>query len=202
MIGREDWALLDAWRGGDAGAGERLFQTLVDGLTRFFASKLDREVEDLVQDTFVGLLDGAADFRRETSVRTMAFVIARRRLYDHFARKRRSPLDFAEVSAVDLGASPASAVAERQEHRRLLLALRTIPLEQQVLLELAYWEDLTGPELAVVLDVPANTVRSRLSRARDALAAALARLAESPEQMASTLDDLAAWSARVKARAP
>lgn len=202
MIGREDWALLDAWRGGDTAAGERLFQALVDGLTRFFASKLDREVEDLVQDTFVGLLDGAAAFRRETSVRTMAFVIARRRLYDHFARTRRSPLDFTEVSAIDLGASPASAVAARQEHRRLLLALRTIPLEQQVLLELAYWEGLPGPELALVLDVPANTVRSRLSRARDALAAALARQAESPEQLASTLDDLAAWSARVKARAP
>ena len=92
-------------------------------------------------------------------------------------------------------------MAARQEQRHLLHALRTIPLEQQILLELAYWEELTGPELGEVLGVPANTVRSRLSRARDALAAALARIAESPELLTSTLDDLDAWTARTRAAA-
>jgi RNA polymerase sigma-70 factor (ECF subfamily) len=197
----DDWVLLDAWRSGDEGHGARLFHRHVEAITRFFSNKHDRDVEDLVQDTFLGLLKGTDGFRRDASVRTILFVIARRRLYDRLSRTREQPVDFDEVSVTDLGVSPSGAVAARQEHRRLLHALRTIPLDQQILLELAYWEDLDGPALAEVLGIPANTVRSRLSRARDRLAEALAQLAESPEQLASTLDDLAAWTARVRSAA-
>jgi RNA polymerase sigma-70 factor (ECF subfamily) len=52
-----------------------------------------------------------------------------------------------------------------------------LPMDQRIALELAYWEGLSGPEVATVLGVNANTVRSRLARARDALRAEIAALA-------------------------
>ena len=45
-------------------------------------------------------------------------------------------------------------------------ALRRIPLELQVALELYYWEGMAGPELAAALDLPEGTVRTRLRRGR------------------------------------
>ena len=51
-----------------------------------------------------------------------------------------------------------------------------IPLDDQIALELAYLESMSTREIAGVLEIPENTVRSRLSRARDKLRAVLAEL--------------------------
>jgi RNA polymerase sigma-70 factor (ECF subfamily) len=193
-----DRALLARWQAGDARAGEELFQRHVDAITRFFRNKVSRDVEDLVQDTFLGLVRSAAQFRAEASVRTLLFVIARRRLYDHVAQLRREPVDFTSVSVTDLGMRPPERIAARQQHRLLLRALRAIPIDHQIVLELYYWEELDGPELAEILDVAPPTVRSRLARARAALEQAVGRLAESPEAVATTLDGLDRWAREVR----
>ena len=51
----------------------------------------------------------------------------------------------------------------------MLDALRELPLEQQLLLELHYWEELEGEQLAEVFEIEPATTRSRLFRARHAL---------------------------------
>ena len=61
--------------------------------------------------------------------------------------------------------------------------LARIPLDDQIALELAYFEGLSTKEIAEILAIPDNTVRSRLSRARDRLRDALAQLA-SPDDAA------------------
>jgi RNA polymerase sigma-70 factor (ECF subfamily) len=171
-----------------------LFERHVAAVTRFFRNKVDRDVDDLVQETFLGCLEAAASFRGQASLRSFLLGIARHKLYDRFARARRTSFDPVTQSVVDLGTSPSSAVARGQEQRLLLEELRAVPLEYQVVLELAYWEDLSGEEIAGVLAVPHNTVRSRLSRARAALERALERLAESPEVLRSTRSDLEGWA--------
>ena len=80
----------------------------------------------------------------------------------------------------------------------LLQALRQIPLESQLLVELYFWEELTAREVAEILAVPEGTVRTRLRRARQLLEQALGRLAESPGLLASTLADLDGWALRVR----
>lgn len=62
----------------------------------------------------------------------------------------------------------------------MLRALRCIPLDHQILVEPFYWEGLTGPDLATVLEVPEGTVRTRLRRARALLAEKIEELADSP----------------------
>jgi RNA polymerase sigma-70 factor (ECF subfamily) len=52
----------------------------------------------------------------------------------------------------------------------MLSALRRLPLDDQLLLQMHYWDGLTGPALSRALDLPEGTVRSRLRRAKAKLA--------------------------------
>jgi RNA polymerase sigma-70 factor (ECF subfamily) len=192
-----DLELLERWRGGDVESGEQLFRRYVDQLERFFRNKIDRGAEDLIQNTFLACLEARDRFRGSSSFRTYLFGIAHNLLLGHYRRQRRA-IDFEHTSVVDLGASPSGPLARREEHDALLRALRSIPLDYQVVLELAYWEDLTGPEIGEILQLPANTVRSRLARARAALRDALARMISSPSLLRSTLDELDRWAEGVR----
>jgi len=66
-----------------------------------------------------------------------------------------------------------------------------LPIDQQIALELTYWEDLPAPEIAHVLNVPLNTVYSRLRRAREHLRAALGRFSTDGAEIEGALRELA-----------
>ena len=71
-------------------------------------------------------------------------------------------------------------LAANEQQTRVLEALRHIPVEMQLMIELYYWEEMTGPQLAQVLDIAEATVRTRLHRARAKLKQALEDLAVDP----------------------
>jgi RNA polymerase sigma-70 factor (ECF subfamily) len=102
-------------------------------------------------------------------------------------------MDFGITSLLDLGVSPSTAFAKDEEQRLVLEGLRRLPVDQQILLELFYWQDLKGPELAKVLDVAEATVRTRLFRARQQLREIIAaihsgKLARDVEDTARAID--------------
>ena len=201
---RNDFELLEAWRGGDEAAGRELFSRYFDAVYRFFRNKIDEGAEDLVQQTFMGLVQGKDKFRGDASFRTYVFMIARKRLYT-FLRDRdraRDPLEFHSTSVADLGlVSPSRAVAVRQEQQLLLQALRRLPLEMQVALELFYWEEMSVTEIADVLETPVGTVKSRLQRARVRLDEILVQLSESDEALLkSTMDNFEVWAKDLQAQ--
>lgn len=200
---RGDFELLEAWRGGDEAAGRELFARYFDAVYRFFRNKVDDAAEDLVQQTFMGLVQGKDRFRGEASFRTYVFMIARKRLYT-FLRDRdraRDPMEFHSTSVADLGlVSPSRAVVVRQEQQLLLQGLRRLPLEMQVALELFYWEELSVTEIADVLETPVGTVKSRLQRARVRLDEILVELSNSDEALLkSTMDNFEAWAKDLQA---
>lgn len=169
-----DRELLEAWRKGDKGAGNELFNRHFDALRRFFRSKVDiTDVEDLIQRTLLSCLESVARFRGEASFRTYLFVIARRQLCDHIDRRgrhaRREAVDLTVRSIRDMGLSPSRIVANQEDHALIAEAMSHIPVDFQITLELYYWEQLKGPELAEVLGISPTTVRTRLHRARGAL---------------------------------
>ena len=188
---RSDDELLEAWRGDDRDAGDELIRRHFDAICRFFRAKLGDDVEDLIQRTFLDCVKSRHRVE-DGSFRAYLFAVAKHRLYDHLRARRRGPeqVDVSLQSLADLGTSPSQQVARNQEEELLLAALRHIPLDFQIALELAYWEGMSGPEIAIVLDIPANTVRSRLSRARAAVREHIERLAGSAALGERTLDTL------------
>ena len=182
-IVRSDLELLDAWRSGDIAAGDELVSRHWASISRFFRAKVGDDGADLISQTFLACVE-SKDRIAGDNIKAYLFGVARRRLADHIRKRTRSPaLDFAVSSLVDLGTGPATAVARRQRSELLRDGLARIPLDDQIALELAYFEAMSTAEIAGVLEIPENTVRSRLSRARDKLRAALTSLG-SPEEAA------------------
>jgi RNA polymerase sigma-70 factor (ECF subfamily) len=175
---RSDLDLLAAWRGGDPGAGSELLRRHFDELLRFFLNKVDDGVEDLLQRTMLACVESRDRFRGDSSFRTYLFRVARNEVYAHWRRRRsdRQHLDTGVSSVADLAASPSRVLAQRHEQRVLLEALRGIPLDFQIALELHYWEQLSTVELSEVLEIPQGTVKSRLRRGRELLHERMAAL--------------------------
>ncbi len=197
MTASSDIDLLEAWRGGDRSAGDRLFERHFSGIFRFFRTKVDHgAAEDLTQATFLACVDGRDRFLQSASFRTYLFAIARNQLLMHFRKRARRDLVVSPqtASAIDLGASPGSLVVAKEEQRLLCRALQRIPVDFQIAVELYYWEELSTRELAEVLSVPEGTVRSRLARAREHLAKKMEELATGSSLAKSTIRDFERWA--------
>lgn len=197
-----DYALLDRWRAGDSAAGNELFQRHFDSIYRFFDNKITGDVDELVQATFLACVRSRDQFRKQSSFRTYLFTIARHELYAFLQKRRRDQnnLDFSQVSVMDLGTSPTARIARDQQRAVLLHALRTLPLEQQAMLELFYWEDMSSAELADVFGIAEPAARTRLVRARKALREAIEALSDKdlPQESVADLD---AWARNMRERA-
>jgi RNA polymerase sigma-70 factor (ECF subfamily) len=185
----DDDELLARWRAGDARAGQILVRRHFDELYGFFRNKVDRGVDDLVQRTFLACVEGHQRIR-SASFRTYMFAAARRILHRDFEQRcRERGIDPLESTVQDANGSVTQILAERREHRLLLLALQRIPLRDQVLLEL-YLYGLPQAEIAEITEQPAKTIRNTLFRARDKLRAAVQSLATDPALQRATLEDL------------
>jgi RNA polymerase sigma-70 factor (ECF subfamily) len=197
-----DSELFRAWRSGDRQAGSILFARHFDGIYRFFRNKLDGDIEDLVQRTFVACVEGRERFREDASFRTYLFAVAHNLLREHLRKRRRSreQLDLDVVSAVDLGASPLSLAVARAEELVLLQALRRIPVSAQVILELYFWEKMTGAEIGMMLGVVEDTARGRLRKAKQQLEAMIRQLEAAPRDLESTISNLDQWAASIRQR--
>ncbi|MCH9686849.1 MAG: sigma-70 family RNA polymerase sigma factor [Deltaproteobacteria bacterium] len=195
-----DFDLLDAWAAGDRGAGGQLFTRHFRTVFRFFSNKVTTGSEDLVQQTFLACVETHRRFRRDASFRAFLLGTARNVLYNEFRRRRRKDdrIDFTSMSAMDLAPSPSSIIAEKMEQRQLLEALRSIPIDYQIALELHLWEGLTGPEMAEVLGIAEPGVRSRLRRAKQALGERMAQLRGGGGPLESTSGDLERWAASLR----
>ena len=172
----DDRTLLAAYAAGDSTAAAELARRHFDLLYRFFVNKVDDDVEDLVHEALATLFRKAEEVRGE--VRPFLLGTARNLVRRYYERRRTGAerIDWGVTSIRDLASSPSRVVARAQEQQRLLEALRALPLDHQILLELVYWEGLTGPELAGVLECPEGTIRTRLRRAKALLREALEQL--------------------------
>lgn len=202
----DDFELLEAWRSGDADAGNRLFRRHFDAVVWFFQNKVPpAALEDLVQESFMGCVKSRDLFRGSARFRGFLLGVAHNVLRSYFRKRRRQGsdrIDFGVSSVLDLGPSPSSVAAHRSEQALLLRALQSIPLDHQVLLELFYWETKTASEIGEILSIPQGTVRTRLRRARQLLAEAIETQATEPGLSRATLDGLDDWAADLRARGP
>jgi len=130
--------------------------------------------EDVLQASYLKLLDGRARFDGRSSLRTFVFgVIARtaREARRRSALRRWLPLASLVLGpeAVDGRPDPATTFARADETARLVRALGRLSARQRQVLHLVFYEDLTIAEAAAVAGVSVGTARTHYERAKAAL---------------------------------
>jgi RNA polymerase sigma-70 factor (ECF subfamily) len=189
-----DRELLDAWADGDEASGRVLYKRYCDSITDFFARKAARDVADLVQRTFMKCLEARRGGTAVEQPRAFLYRIARNELFDRLVREAARAFDPAVTSLHDLATGPASRIDRRQKLQRLLEALRRIPLDHQIAIELYYWEGLPMSEVAEVLGVTKSAALNRVHRARALLREQIAALGVPDADAERTLTSFESWA--------
>lgn len=179
-----DDALVAAARSGDDQAVTKLLERHAPAVYRFGAQMCrdPEDAKDVMQDTLLAAARGLREFRGGAALSTWLFTIAR-----SFCIKKRRHRVGAPDKVVSLGSEGAQAVPatgplpdEATESRELAQALDAAlaalePTYREVLV-LRDVEGLTAPEVATVLGIGVDAVKSRLHRARVAVRDRLAPL--------------------------
>jgi RNA polymerase sigma factor (sigma-70 family) len=192
-----DLELLTAWREGDTRAAGELLERHYRRIRRVVVTKIpERDVDDVVQRVIEALLENREKFRHDAMFKTYVMAIVRNTIADYFRKQR--PISPLEHSVHDYGVGLSTMLADKQHQRLLLEALRRLRLDDQILLELQFWEKMTGPELAQVFECKEATIRSRLRRARERLLEEVERLQDDREKLPDTVTDLDAWAEQLR----
>ncbi len=201
----EDTELLTRWRAGDDAAGNQLFERHFDAIYRFFCRKLDDEQAlDLLQKTFLACVNGRDRVKAGNQFRPYLYGAARNILLRHYRDKYRQKdghkLDDRPIAGSQM--SPTMRLAKKAEHRLLLKALCNLDLNDQLLLELRYWERLTRKQLAQVFEIGDLAVASRISRAKRRLRTEIERVARDPDLGTRTTANFEGWLDDLREQAP
>lgn len=205
----DDLTLLRAWRGGDEAAGNRLVSRHFDSIYRFFAGRLsvDSDVVDLAQKTFLACLEKREGWDRVERFKPYLLGVAHKQLlmYVRYHRVRQGEQacgSLQEQLAQSVVGSMGSVMAVHEQKRALLVALRRLPIDLQLTLELHYWEGLTTREVGEVLGVSGGAIKTRLFTARKKLSEQMAQLEGSREIAEVSLRELGRWAHSLHARVP
>lgn len=173
-----DEYLVVAAQGGDRAAWERLVARWQPRLLRHawrLTGQADRAA-DLVQDAWVDIWKGLRRLEDVVAFPAWAFRIVTRRChraFDETDRERAGMRELAEVSTESDDAEGAEAIARDIDLARVRAAMAALPPAQRAALSLFHLEALSVAEIAIALDVPPGTVKTRLMHARRKLRAVL-----------------------------
>ena len=173
--GDEEIALIE--RIGDR--DESALSELYDLYSRILYSLIFRivknqgDAEDILQSVFIKIWDKALSYNKSKgSVYSWLVALARNSAIDKTRSKayKTSPVDISVIKEVDLindnpGYNALTSVIANERSSLVGNALNQIPVEQKVVIELAYFEGLTQVEIAEKLAVPLGTVKTRIRQA-------------------------------------
>ena len=156
---------------------QRRVERLISRLIRDSA-----EVEDVAQEAFIKAYRALPQFRGESAFYTWLYRIAVNTAKNFLVSQGRRPRPLADAPAEDDGESfdaadvvedintPDAVLHSRQVAETVNAAIESLPPDLRTALTLREIEGLTYEEIAEAMDCPIGTVRSRIFRAREAIA--------------------------------
>jgi RNA polymerase sigma-70 factor (ECF subfamily) len=184
----DDTALVAAAQAGDRVAMERLLRTHHDRIHAVCRRITGNEADaaDATQEALIAVVRGLPRFDGRSAFSTWVYRIATNASLDELRRRKRRPSVLGRTDNENEPelVEPSSdtrfgQIGEREEIER---ALRDLPEEFRVPVVLRDVADLDYNEIATTLGVPVGTIKSRISRGRSMLAAALGNQPDVPER--------------------
>jgi RNA polymerase sigma-70 factor (ECF subfamily) len=184
-VGDREAALVQRCAAGDEGASAELVadhqRIVVQLATNLLGDR--EEALDLSQEVFLRVFRTIHRFRGQSSLRTWIYRIAvnqarnRHRFWRRRHRADQVSLDQHIETHGDvfsgLGPTPERVLAQKELAERLRVALNRLPFDQRTAVVLREVDGLSYEEIAYSLGLAVGTVKSRLTRARQALRAEL-----------------------------
>lgn len=186
--------LLAAYREGDSAAFAKLLERYRGPLFTFLLRSVRERgrAEELYQDVWMRVIERCAEFRGDAKFSTWLYTIARNLSIDHQRKMRfrgHASLDAAQPGSdqpmgehlPNPGPSTEAIALGRLVRQRIVGAVEALPEEQREVFLLRQLQGLAFREIAQVVGVPANTVKSRMRYALERLQQILGDLEEPDE---------------------
>ncbi|NNE18504.1 MAG: RNA polymerase sigma factor [Myxococcales bacterium] len=188
-----DEELLVAYREGDRMAFRTLFHRYRGPIFNFLLRRVrnrDR-AEELYQDVWAKVIERCGEFRGDSKFSTWLYTIARNRVIDYSRRMKFRTYSSLDAPRRDTGAPLVEQVANpgpstedlaqgKTLKERIAEAVEELPEDQKEVFLMRQLQGLKFNEIAEVVDVPVNTVKSRMRYALDRLQHQLGDLREQP----------------------
>ncbi|HUU16507.1 MAG TPA: sigma-70 family RNA polymerase sigma factor [Sedimentisphaerales bacterium] len=181
-----DKSLIEAHCRGDKTAFGELVRRYGDGVFGYLMkmSKNRQEAEDLFQETFKRVHEKAHTFRG-SQFKNWLFTIATNITIDGMRRRRRMRVvslnqrldctdqdseELSDVALADDSYEPSQEAEKAEQAQQVRAAIESLPARQRATLVLAYYQQLSYPEVAKVLGCSLGTVKTQMYRALRTLA--------------------------------
>ncbi len=166
---------------GDQPAFERLYHLYEKRVFQYIHTHINdsAQAEEIVGETMLAVWRGAGTFSGTSRVSTWIFGIARHKSLDAARKFGRQQREINLEMASDLPnpqESPVEGVFRKQMNALTQRALATLSPEHQEVLRLVFYEELPYEEIALMLFIPNNTLKTRVFYAKRQLKLALERL--------------------------
>jgi RNA polymerase sigma-70 factor (ECF subfamily) len=191
-----DQVLVDRVKAGD----QRAFALLVEKYQRKVIRLISRlirdpaEVEDVAQEAFLKAYRALPQFRGDSAFYTWIYRIAVNTAKNHLVAQGRRPIPMSSFQGEDDDGEPFAAdeaIADIQTPDAVLMsrqiaqtvnrAIEALPAELRTAVTLREIDGLSYEEIAEAMNCPIGTVRSRIFRAREAIAEQIRPLIDAPD---------------------
>jgi RNA polymerase sigma-70 factor (ECF subfamily) len=172
----DDVALLEAAQAGDRKALGAWLQHYEDAIYRFAIRMCGDEenAKEVLQESLLAAAKNVASFRGDAAPTTWLFTIARSFCSKQRRRRKDEPASYVPLDAeeldrrpiVDASRTPDEAAEGRQLDRAIAAAIESLDAAQREVLVLRDVEGLSAAEVAAILGISVEAVKSRLHRAR------------------------------------
>lgn len=166
----DEQVLFLQWRDGDTSALTRLVRRFEPTVTRYFARRFAGDVRDLVQRTWLAVIEAKLRFRLECPFRCFLLATARNIALEEIRRMRRVPPAHEPVLQPIASPDPAAQLEEAESFDKLAHLLGELHPKLVEVVRMFYWEGECGRKIGIRLRIPESNVRSRLRRAKERIA--------------------------------
>jgi RNA polymerase sigma-70 factor (ECF subfamily) len=157
------------------------------------------DAADMTQDAFIRLMRSLGTYRGETRFTTWLYRLVTNICLDGLRRRGR-PVESLDESVgeddaatradrlvdADRWAQPDEQLRFRESAAEVRAALAQLPAPQRLALTLHYFEDMRYEEIATVMGLPLNTVKSHIRRGKERMATLLAQYEDDRKDRACT----------------
>lgn len=126
--------------------------------------------EELVNEVFLSVWRNAASFQGQSAVSSWVFAIARNRAMSELRKRREDTLDDPDsYDEMDEADTPEETALKVDKAAALRACLDKLSPDHREVIELVYYQEKSVKEVADIVGIPENTVKTRMFHARQKL---------------------------------